>query len=43
MDKRDKMIVANLDPKKEKHLEDAEKADGEIFEKGAYTNGMQDL
>lgn len=43
MDKKNKMVLANLAQKKEKHLNDAEKFDGEFLGKGAYTNGIQDL
>ena len=43
MEKRKNIIISSPSQKKEKHLDDAEKAAEQSLEKGAYTNGMQDL
>ncbi|MDD4237056.1 MAG: hypothetical protein PHT62_00670 [Desulfotomaculaceae bacterium] len=43
MDRRNRRVISNLAQKQEGHLDDAENVAGELFEKGAYTNGIQDL
>lgn len=43
MDKRNRIIISDLGQKKEKHHDDAEKANSDLFKKGAYTNGIQGL
>lgn len=43
MDKRNQRLISKVPPKKEQHLDDAKKDDGELYAKGVYTNGIQGL
>jgi hypothetical protein len=43
LDKRNKMVIPKLAQEAEKHLNGTEKDDEATFDKGAYTNGIQDL
>jgi len=43
MDKRMKKIISGSAQDYRKHLDDAEAVSGKLLEKGAYTNGIQDL
>ena len=43
MEKRKKKIISSSAQGKEKHLDDAEEITDELYEKGVYTNGIQDI